>query len=396
MVDSVETRALRTPTPPRSVRLLGAVGRALITTGIVVLAFVGFQLWGTNISEARAQQDLREELDTTFTEARAQLSARDAGEPISRPTASPSPSPSPSPEVANVTLPGGFDPAVLEFLFPDDGDAVARIEIPAIGLDKIVVNGVQVVDLRKGPGQYPGTAPIGTEGNTAIAGHRTTYGAPFNRIDELQPGDEIRVTSVLGQFTYRVMTPEEAFPDRLDDIVSQGNGHIIVRPSATWVLDDFGDNRVTLTACHPKFSARRRIIVAAELVETPVVTPAIVAAIAGGARPESASEVFADSASEEVAGEQVTAPVERRLDVWTRTGTSVTLDEGLRGERNAIPGAIAWMVAAASIWITSGVIGKRRFERRTHRLAVRLVALVPAATLMWFSFEMIDRALPAA
>ena len=64
------------------------------------------------------------------------------------------------------TLPGGFDPDVLAFFFPEDGDAVARIEIPSIGVDKIVVNGVQVADLRKGPGHYPATALPGASGNS--------------------------------------------------------------------------------------------------------------------------------------------------------------------------------------------------------------------------------------
>ena len=76
--------------------------------------------------------------------------------------------------------------------------------IPAIGVDKIVVEGVSLADLKKGPGHYPETPLPGQEGNAAIAGHRTTYGAPFNRLDELEPGDEITVTTVQGEFTYEV------------------------------------------------------------------------------------------------------------------------------------------------------------------------------------------------
>ncbi len=389
--------------------MLGRIGRSLITTGVVVLLFVVFQLWGTNVLESRAQDDLRDEFDNTLFEAQTRLAEIDRGEPAPIDAGDATPVSVDETDVETTappttsTLPGGFDPEVLAFFFPEDGDAVARIEIPAIGLDKIVVSGVQVVDLRKGPGQYPGTAQVGTEGNTAIAGHRTTYGAPFNRIDELQPGDEIRITSILGSFTYEVMTPEAAFPDRLSDIVSQGNGHIIVRPDATWVLDNFGENRVTLTACHPKFSARRRIIVAAELVQAPTplpdFDPAMVAAAAGGGpeTPQLPGEQIADPGEDVEAREAETDPASViPSSTAEMAGTSVTLDEGLRGERSAIPGAIAWMVAAAAIWGASGVIGTRRFDRRSHRIAVRLVGLVPAATFMWFSFEMIDRALPAA
>ena len=84
--------------------------------------------------------------------------------------------------------------------------------IPKIGVDKIVVEGVGRNDLRKGPGHYPDTPMPGQPGNAAIAGHRTTYGAPFNRIDELEPGDEILVTTLQGPFTYEVTGTEIVTP----------------------------------------------------------------------------------------------------------------------------------------------------------------------------------------
>ena len=301
---------------------------------------------------------------------------------------------------------------MLAFFFPEDGDAVARMEIPAIGLDKIVVNGVQVVDLRKGPGRYLGTAQVGTEGNVGIAGHRTTYGAPFNRIDELQPGDEIRMTGILGSFTYRVMTPEAAYPDQLPDVLAQGNGHIIVPPSATWVLGDFGDNRITLTACNPKYSARERIIVAAELVDAPSVAPVfdpeVVAAYIseGSGEAQIPGEIqlpgeagVPDEA--ELSGEaQVSGPARSGADTTAvnrppTDAATANLDEGLRGERDAIPGAIMWMLVAAALWSLGRIVARRLFEERGPRIAVRLVALMPTAAALWFSFEMIDRALPA-
>jgi sortase A len=367
---------------PRIARVLGAVGRGLITAGVVVLLFVVFQLWGTNIQEARSQTSLRSEFEDVVAGAQSQLADLEASEPADgpRPETPPEDPETSAPPATTSTLPGGLTPEVLRFFFPEDGDAVARIEIPSIGVDKIVVNGVQVTDLRKGPGHYPGTAAVGTDGNTSIAGHRTTYGAPFNRIDELEPGDEIHVTGVLGRFTYRVMEPQRAFTAEIDTVDTLDAGHIIVRPSATWVLGDFGDNRVTLTACHPKLSSRQRIIVAAELVDAPIEAP------------EFDPEVVAT-----LVGDDAPAPTIPTEDV---TGGSPEadaddLDAGLNGERDAIPGAVLWLVAATTIWVLAGVLGRRYFEQRPQRIAARAAGLVPAAICLWFAFEMIDRALPA-
>lgn len=281
---------------------------------------------------------------------------------------------------------------MLRFFFPEDGDAVARIEIPAIGVDKIVVNGVQVADLRQGPGLYPGAAAVGTEGNSAIAGHRTTYGAPFNRIDELAPGDEIHVTGVLGRFTYRVLEPANAYPDQLPTVDAVGVGHVIVRPSATWVLDDFDDSRVTLTACHPKLSSRQRIIVAAELVDAPAEAPefdiATVAAFIGAGDDDDGEPV--------IPGEDLsTVDAEDLIRQPSVAAGPVDLDEGLDGERDAIPGAVVWLLAATAIWVLAGVLGRRLFDGRRQRILVRAVSVAPVAFCLWFAFEMADRALPA-
>lgn len=387
------------PVPPMA-RVLGAIGRGLITAGVVVLLFVVFQLWGTNIQEARAQDDLRDEFDVAIAQVQAQVAVVDAGDTDT--DAAPDELPTP---VTTSTLPGGYTAEVLRHFFPEDGDAVARIEIPSIGVDKIVVNGVQVADLRKGPGHYTSTAAPGTAGNTSIAGHRTTYGAPFNRIDELGPGDEIHVTGILGRFTYRVMDPTVAYADHVDEVDSLGPGHIIVRPKATWVLGEFGDNRVTLTACHPKLSSRQRIIVAAELVGEPTEAPEFdaetLAAFAdafGDDEPTIVGEELPDEdpADDGPVDEPVgDDPVTTTPDVGLPAPLIADLDEGLNGEREAIPGAVAWMLAATALWVSAGVLGRHLFDDRLRRVAVRVAGLVPVAVCLWFSFEMIDRALPA-
>jgi len=215
----------------RLARFLGAAGRICITAGVLILLFVVYQLWGTGIREAQAQNRLEDDFTEVLDDAQrvptTTTSTTLPGEPPTAPTI----------------------PAVPE------GEATAHIVIPKIGVDKIVVEGVALPDLKKGPGHYPETPLPGQEGNAAIAGHRTTYGAPFNRLDELVAGDEITIETVQGEFTYLVTE------------------QLIVKPSQVEVLEDKGDNRLTLTACHPKYSARERIVVVAQLAPHEVPLP---------------------------------------------------------------------------------------------------------------------------
>lgn len=151
------------------------------------------------------------------------------------------------------------DPERLAFLARsfrrrvDDGEAIARIRIPAIGVDKVVVEGTGAADLRKGPGHYPRTPLPGMRGTVGIAGHRTTYGAPFSEIDELERGDEIVVELPYGRFTYRV------------------EGTRIVAPTAVWVVRRVRHDRLVLSACHPKYSAAKRIVVFARQVRAELI-----------------------------------------------------------------------------------------------------------------------------
>jgi sortase A len=128
-----------------------------------------------------------------------------------------------------------------------DGEAVGRIRIPRIGANYVVVDGTKAGDLRKGPGLYEQTPFPGAGGTTAIAGHRTTYGAPFRRVDQLKQGNRIIVTMPYGEFTYTV--------ERLR----------IVLPTALWVINRVSYDRLVLSACHPLYSAAKRIIVFARL-----------------------------------------------------------------------------------------------------------------------------------
>lgn len=128
-----------------------------------------------------------------------------------------------------------------------NGDPVGRIELPALDRRYVLVEGTGAGPLRRGPGHYPASALPGEGRTVAIAGHRTTYLAPFRTIDRLEPADRIVVRMPYGRFEYRVERTR------------------IVEPTAVWVTRDVGRERLVLTACHPLYSARQRIVVFARL-----------------------------------------------------------------------------------------------------------------------------------
>lgn len=129
----------------------------------------------------------------------------------------------------------------------EEGGPVGRIKVGKIGLDEVVVQGTGTGDLRRGPGHYPDTPLPGARGTVAVAGHRTTYGAPFRRLDQLGRGDRIEMLMPYGRFTYTVERTR------------------IVPPTATWVTNRAAHDRLVLTACHPLYSAAQRIVVFARL-----------------------------------------------------------------------------------------------------------------------------------
>ena len=136
-----------------------------------------------------------------------------------------------------------------------EGDSLTRIIIPAIDVDVVVVEGVSASALRAGAGHYPSTPLPCEPGNVAIAGHRTTYGRPFHNLDLLKPGDEITLQVPIGECRYQV------------------TGTTIVRPDNVTVIAPTTDQRLTLTTCNPKGSARERLVVTAALVQ-PLTAPA--------------------------------------------------------------------------------------------------------------------------
>ena len=129
----------------------------------------------------------------------------------------------------------------------DPGDPMGRIVMPSIGVSDVFVEGTGTGDLRAGPGHYPGTPFPGERGTVAIAGHRTTYGAPFRHVDRLDRGDRIELRMPYGRFTYVVERTR------------------IVPPTEVSVTDRVAFDRLVLSACHPLYSAAQRIVVFARL-----------------------------------------------------------------------------------------------------------------------------------
>lgn len=131
-------------------------------------------------------------------------------------------------------------------------DVVGRLTILSANINHYVVFGATNKKLEYGPGYILGTSLPGTGGNFAIAGHRTTYGAPFGNLDRVQVGETIIFQTNTNQYKYKIIEVK------------------IVSPEDNYVLENYGDDRITLTTCHPKFSAKQRLIVIGQLEKVEV------------------------------------------------------------------------------------------------------------------------------
>lgn len=228
-------------------RIVRAIGWTFIWLGLLTLGFVAHQLWVTSWLAERNQVALS-------AERQAYNESAVVTEEVFVP-------------------PGGISdgatggPVTIQVeATPADGEAFALIRIPSIpelvdGWN--VVQGVSVTDLRNGAGHMPATPLPGQPGNAVISGHRTTYGAPFHNLDTLEEGDTIEVDTAIGTHVYEVRDVENIGVP-LDD----GAG-FVVTPTDVFVTDPLDGGWLTLTTCHPKFSARERLIIRAELIAGP-------------------------------------------------------------------------------------------------------------------------------
>lgn len=240
----------------RTIKVIRGTGWTFIWLGVYLMGFVAYQLWYTNLLTARDQATLASGLDEHFETVEIEeieyLPPPVTTLPGSTPdTTLPDPDPDPVPQPRVLLSEASSEP----------GEAFAQIRIPAVDVDVTVVEGVRRRDLKTGPGHLTGSPLPGQPGNSVISGHRTTYGAPFGPLDDLIPGDLIEVDTAIGTHIYEVREAPERC--RTDD------GMCVVRPTDLWVTEPLGGAWLTLTTCHPRFSARQRLIVFAELIEGP-------------------------------------------------------------------------------------------------------------------------------
>ena len=213
------------------------LGTFLLVIGIGVLAWAAtVYLWKdpfTTAYTAYEQRRLESNLEREFENWKPTPPPK----PVSRP------GPAPKPRRDDVTR-----EARLFRLASEDGDAIARLRVPRLDLDVVIVNGTSTSDLRRGPGRHEETFMPGEGKLVYVAGHRTTYGAPFSAIDQLEPGDTISLELPYGSVEYRVTS------------------HRIVDDNDLSVLESGGREQLVLQACHPRFFASQRYLVYARPV----------------------------------------------------------------------------------------------------------------------------------
>jgi sortase A len=201
--------------------LIRSVGELCITAGLLVLLFVAYELWGTGAYTEAQQHKLGDELTRSWNSS--------GGKAVT---------------TERVRL----------------GHGVALIRIPRLGKSfrYVIIEGVSVPDLRKGPGHYPGTAMPGQIGNFVVSGHRTTYLAPFNKLGELRGGDRILIDTRASQYVYKVTSTKVVQPSDVS-VAAPVPEHPRANPTK---------RLITLTTCNPKYSAAQRLIVFGQLLST--------------------------------------------------------------------------------------------------------------------------------
>ncbi|WP_369370378.1 class E sortase [Promicromonospora sp. Populi] len=211
--------------------LIGVMGELLVTAGLVLGLFVVWQLWWTDVEGARAQNEIIAEMDWAPQGAETATEHREAPPVMAEP--------------------------------PEAGTLFAQMFIPRFGDDyvKPVAEGTDKATVLDtiGIGHYVDTAMPGDLGNFAVAAHRTTYGKPFNQIAELVPGDPVVVRTEDTWYVYRVTESEIVFPQNVE-VIAPVPGVTSDQP-----MPELTQRFITLTSCHPMFSATERFIVHGEL-----------------------------------------------------------------------------------------------------------------------------------
>ena len=327
----------------------GVLGRFLLGAGTLILLFVAYQLWGTGIAESHSQDVLRQRFE-------AELHAAHTHPPrttVPPSTSTTGPGSSSSTSVTTSSSGAGDEPTVGPTTrAPGEGSPVGFLTIPKVGLrNAVIIEGTGTDDLRQGPGHYVGTPLPGEAGNAAIAGHRTTYGAPFYDLDRLGRGDPVYVQTIQGSFTYTVSSSQ------------------VVSPSDSAVVSDTKDNELTLTTCNPRFSASTRLIVHAVLSGNEQPAPTLPPAQAGGAHPAGGAHRASAAGSAGAAG--------------------------LAGSQGDWAPALELGVVAAVVITATFVVARGR-RRRVRRWGVYAVGGVASLAALFFFFGAVSPLLPAS
>jgi sortase A len=345
---------------------LGRLGSSLIILGLLMFLFVGYQLWGTGIEEAQSQN----KLENRFNDI--------AVTTTSTPSTSVAPLISEPPVTTTVTPP---QPIVI-----NEGDPIAIIVIPTIGVTKYVVAGVQTADLKKGPGHYPATPFPGELGNASIAGHRTTYGEPFRHLDDLSIGDPIIITDLMGRkFTYLVSNQQ------------------VVEATDSWVVATTDPTKaiLTLTTCHPEFSAKQRLIISAELdlTQSDVATSpaAMYADEVVDTTTVPSTEVVTSEVPTIVVPETTTAPTVTTttvpaiiVDDSNNSESADALSRGWFSDLSAIPQTLLWGLIELLVVFGAWQLAKKN----RNRIIGAAVGFIPFFVVLYFVFQNVNRLLP--
>ncbi len=346
--------------------VVAGIGKALITVGLLMFAFVGYQLWGTGIQTAQAQNRLEDEfrnkLESTTTTTEITTTTTIVTD--------------------STTVPGDTTPTIVTSVpvAPPtepvlDGDAIAILRIPRLGLNWQVVEGVTVADLKDGPGHFRETVMPGQLGNSAIAGHRTTHGHPFLELDQLEPGDLIELTTILGTYTYAVT----------DSLIVKPNEYATVIPTIDPTVAT-----IALVTCDPAYTARNRLVVRATLV--PAASSQVFAPPPPTQPPTSTDDTVSPTEST-IAGVDVSTP---EVTDETTPGDEATFSEddafsnGWFSDSAAFPHVIGWGVLLIAVGFGAFFAG-----RAASRLYLCfLLGFVPFIVVLYFWFENVNRLLP--
>ena len=433
----------RPPEPHDWRWVVGHIGRALITLGLLMFGFVAYQLWGTGIQTARAQHKLETQFENKIDELEAAGITPDTFPPeTTTTTVTPT-------TVATTVAPGDTSVATTTTLAPETtttvpsgpveqdyglikcGDGIGKITIPKIDINFYYVACVGKDELNRGVGHFPKSVVPGQLGNAALAGHRTSHKAPFGDLDELEPGDVIKIETILGGAYSYVVTGSE-----------------VVDPSDYHVVTDSDPTKATLTliTCTPKYTSKQRLVVHADLdpslsgsavgigeiyygeanpdaslgndtlpddglggEATTTVVPTTVAppttVVTETTIPvDTATTPTTAGAAAATVPETTTTTLAPATPATTALQTSNTVvdvenefaedafQQGWFDDSAAIPHVIGWAALFGLVWY-----GAYRFAKRFRNMWLGiLIGIAPFVVVLYFFYENVNRLLPAA